>query len=139
MSPPSAGKNYVFDAVACYFSSYGKFGTANKNNNFTWADGAGKRVLLWNEPNYEQFHVKKIKELLGGDTTRVHVKYKNDVSVQGVPIIILTNNNLNIISHPAFADRLRTYFWQSAEFLKDYDRKINPLFFYKLLSKYNIV
>lgn len=34
------------------------FGTANKNNNFTWADGAGKRIVIWNEPNYETHHIK---------------------------------------------------------------------------------
>ncbi|KAE9530106.1 hypothetical protein AGLY_011568 [Aphis glycines] len=72
-SPPSAGKNFFFDAVASYFLNYGMFGTANKNNNFTWADGAGKRLVIWNEPNYEQAHIEKMKELLGGDTTRVHL------------------------------------------------------------------
>ncbi|KAF0742246.1 NS2 [Aphis craccivora] len=65
-SPPSAGKNFFFDAVASYFLNYGMFGTANKNNNFTWADGVGKRLVIWNEPNYEQAHIEKMKELLGG-------------------------------------------------------------------------
>jgi len=41
-------------------------GTANKNINFSWADGAGKRLVLWNEPNNESYHIEKIKELLGG-------------------------------------------------------------------------
>lgn len=139
ISPPSAGKNFFFDAIAAYFLSYGMFGTANKNNSFSWADGAGKRLVLWNEPNYENYHIEKIKELLGGDTTRVHVKYKSDVSVQGVPIIILSNNHLNIIDHPAFRDRLRTYQWTSAPFLKEYSRKLNPLFFYELLLHFKII
>jgi len=138
-SPPSAGKNFFFDAVTSYFISYGMFGTANKNNNFSWADGAGKRVILWNEPNYEQNQIEKIKELLGGDTTRIHVKYMNDISVQRVPIIILTNNHISVISHPAFKDRLRVYTWQSAAFLRDYDRKLNPLMFYELLLEYDII
>lgn len=138
-SPPSAGKNYFFDAVASYFLNYGMFGTANKTNNFSWSDGAGKRLVLWNEPNYEQFHVEKIKELLGGDVTRIHVKYKNDQPLTAPPVIILTNNMLNICKDPVFADRLVTYEWRAAPFLKLHQRKLNPLFFYKLLKRWNII
>lgn len=127
VSPPSAGKNFFFDAVASYFLNYGMFDTANKTNNFSWADGAGKRLVLWNEPNYETYHVEKIKELLGGDTTRIHVKYKGDQPLQGPPIFLLTNNTLNICNDPAFADRLVTYQWKSAPFLKMYNKKLNPL------------
>lgn len=137
-SPPSAGKNFFFDAVASYFLNYGMFGTANKTNNFSWADGAGKRIVLWNEPNYEQFHIEKIKELLGGDTTRIHVKYKGDQPLQGPPIFLLTNNFLNIMTNPAFADRLIKYDWCSAPLLKKYTRKLYPLFFYELLIRNNI-
>jgi len=69
ISPPSAGKNCFFDDIASFFLNYGMFGTANKTYNCTWADGAGKRLVLWNNPNYEQYRIEKIKELLGGDTT----------------------------------------------------------------------
>jgi len=41
-------------------------------------------------------HVENLKELLAGDTTRVNVKYKSDQLLQGLPIIILTNDNLSI-------------------------------------------
>lgn len=137
-SPPSAGKNYFFDAVAAFFLNYGMFGTANKTNNFSFSDGAGKRLVIWNEPNYEVYHLEKMKELLGGDTTRVHVKYKNDVPLQGPPIILLTNHYLSIINDPSFKDRLSVYTWISAPFLKTYNKKLSPLFFYHLLNKYNI-
>lgn len=139
LSPPSAGKNFFMDAVASYFLNYGMFGTANKTNNFSWADGAGKRLVLWNEPNYETYHVEKIKELLGGDTTRIHVKYKGDQPLQGPPIIILTNNHLNIMNDDAFRDRLITYTWRSAPFLKQYNKKLLPTFFYKILLYWDII
>jgi hypothetical protein len=83
--------------------------------------------------------LEKMKELLGGDTTRVHVKYKNDVPLQGPPIILLTNHYLSIINDPSFKDRLSVHTWISAPFLKMYDKKLSPLFFYHLLNKYNII
>lgn len=45
-SPPSAGKNFFFDAVAAFHLNYGMFGTPNKTDNFSWMDGAGKRLVL---------------------------------------------------------------------------------------------
>lgn len=72
-------------------------------------NGAGKRLVLWNEPNYDRNHIEKMKEILGGDTTRIKVKYQGDQPLQGPPTILLTNNELNICHDPAFADRLFTY------------------------------
>lgn len=137
-SPPSAGKNFFFDAFVAFYISYGMFGTANKTDNFSWMDGAGKRIVLWNEPNYNRQHIEKMKEILGGDTTRIKVKYQGDQALQGPPTILLTNHRLNICSDPAFADRLCTYRWRAAPFLKDYKKKIHPLFVPLLLKKYKI-
>jgi len=78
LAPPNAGKNYFFDAVASFFINYGYLGTANKTNNFAFMEAAGKRLVLWNEPNYESNHVNELKALLGGDSCRVSVKYKGD-------------------------------------------------------------
>lgn len=48
MSPPFADKNFIFYAIESFLFNYSIFGTVNKTNNFSWADGAGKR-LVWNE------------------------------------------------------------------------------------------
>lgn len=75
---PNAGKNFFIDAVAGFFINYGSNRAANKNNQFAFEEAAHKRLVLWNEPNYEAVHVEKLKELLAGATTRVHVKYQGD-------------------------------------------------------------
>ncbi|XP_060845441.1 uncharacterized protein LOC132925026 [Rhopalosiphum padi] len=117
---PNAGKNYFFDPIAAFFINYGSIGTANKTNQFAFQEAAGKRLVLWNEPNYEAVHIEKLKELLAGDTTRVHVKYQGDAPLQGPPIIILTNDMLSIFGMSAFQSRIRLYHWKSAPFLRDY-------------------
>ncbi|XP_025201684.1 uncharacterized protein LOC112599135 [Melanaphis sacchari] len=131
---PNAGKNYFFDAVAAFFINYGSIGTANKNNMFAFQKAAGKRLVLWNEPNYESNHTEKLKELLAGNTTRVHIKYQGE----SPPIIILTNDNLPIFGMDAFRSRIKLHRWTSADFLRQYDKKINPLFLLPLFKKYNI-
>lgn len=137
-SPHIADKNFFFDAIVGFFLNYGMFGTANKTNNFSWADGAGKRVVLWNEPNYDSSHIKILKELLGGDTTRVNVKYKNPTPLQGPPVIMLSNNDLSVFHDVNFSERLKLYVWEQAGFLKNYKKKINPLCLTHLLKYYNI-
>ncbi|CAI6374730.1 unnamed protein product [Macrosiphum euphorbiae] len=125
LTPPNAGKNYFFDAVTSSFINYGFLGTANKTNNFAFMEAAGKRLVLWNEPNYEAHHVNELKALLGGDSCRISVKYKSDQALQGSPIIILTNDNLSIFGMSAFQPRINwqklLYNWQSAPFLRNYD------------------
>jgi len=135
---PNAGKNFFFDAVAAFFINYGCIGTANKTNQFAFQEAAGKRLVLWNEPNYEAVHIEKLKELLAGDTTRVHVKYQGDAPIQGPPIIMLTNDNLSIFGMNAFKSRIKYYNWKSAPYLRDYNKKINPLFLLKLFNKFQI-
>lgn len=70
-----------------------------------------------------------MKEILGGDTTRIKVKYKGDQPLQGPPTILLSNNDLSICHDTGFRDRMVTYHWQAAPFLKNYNKKINPLVF----------
>jgi len=137
-APPSSGKNYFFDAVAAFFINYGVLGTANKTNTFAFQEAAGKRLIIWNEPNYEANHVNEMKALLGGDCCKVAVKYLGDQPIQGAPVIILTNDNLSIFGMSAFRDRLRLYRWRPAPFLKNCSKKINPLFLLHLFDKYNI-
>lgn len=70
-----------------------------------------------------QRYLKIIKELQGGDTTRIQVKNKI-VTLQRVPTIVLINDEISIINHPEFADRLRTYRLATAPLLKNHNKNL---------------
>nr|QOD39597.1 NS1 [uncultured densovirus] len=138
-SPPSAGKNYFFDAVKDYYLNCGHLCNANKFNSFPFQDAEGRRIVLWNEPNYSPDFLEPIKEILGGDSTSVNVKYQHDTPVYRTPVIVLTNNQVTFMGHNAFKDRIRIFNWMAAPFLAAFDKKPNPLAVYHFFKKYNLV
>lgn len=137
-SPPSAGKNFFFDTLFTLCLNMGQLGTANKSNNFAFQDAANRRIILWNEPNYESSMTDYLKTLFEGGDTKVRVKMMGDTHIKRTPIIILTNNHVNFMSDLAFNDRIKQYKWKSAPFLKDCLLKPYPLSFFKILLKYKI-
>lgn len=138
-SPPSAGKNFFFDAFIDYFLNKGQLGKANKYNQFAFQDAAQKRVILWNEPNYESSNTDLLKMILGGDAYNVPVKCKPDIAVYRTPVILLTNNKIPLMCNPAFRDRIKQYTWCEAPYLKGYDKKPYPVAIYHLFVKYKIL
>ena len=137
-SPPSAGKNFFFDMIFALCMNYGQLGMANKNNLFAFQEAPNKRLLVWNEPNYESAVTDTLKMMFAGDPYTVRVKHAMDTHVRRTPIIVLTNNHVNFMGDPAFKDRIIKFRWQAAPFLKDIDFKPYPLTFFDILNHYNI-
>ncbi len=137
-SPPSGGKNYFFDTILNFCLNKGQMGNPNKHNCFAYQECPGKRIILWNEPNYESSQEEMLKMILGGDNYSVAVKCKQDVAVQRTPVIILTNRYIGLMQSPAFFDRIKQYRWRTAPFLKDYNKKPHPVSIYHLFMQYNI-
>ena len=138
-SEPSAGKNFFFDAIRDYYINSGHLCNANKYNNFPFQDAEGRRLVFWNEPNYSPEFLEPIKEILGGDSTSVNVKYQHDTPVYRTPVIVTTNNVVSFMTHPAFKDRIRQYEWQPAPFLRDYGKKPHPLAVYEFFKYFNVI
>lgn len=126
ISVPSAGKNFFFDAVKDYYLNAGQMCNPNKYNNFAYQDCHNRRILLWNEPNFEPREIENLKMLLGGDNFSANVKCKPQANVKRTPIVVLSNNVPRFVNNPAFEDRIYTYYWQAAPFLKDVTRKPRP-------------
>lgn len=137
-SPSSAGKNFFFDAFASYFINVGHLSKMNRFNTFGFQDAHSRRLVIWNEPNYSPEFLDCIKEMLGGDSTCVNVKYMADTPVYRTPFIVLTNNVVTFMTHPSFEDRIRVYNWKAAPFLKDYDKKPNPLAIFEFFKGYGL-
>lgn len=137
-APPSAGKNFFMDTIICFVLNKGQLGNPNKHNNFAYQEAKGKRILLWNEPNYEPSETDKLKMILGGDNYTVNVKCKADCAVQKTPVIILTNTVVPFMVEDAFKDRIVQYNWRTAPFLKEYNKKPHPVSIYLLFKDYNI-
>lgn len=137
-SPPSGGKNFFFDMVLGIVCNYGQLGQANRNNVFAFQEAPNKRLLLWNEPNYESALTDTLKLMMAGDPFTVRVKHSIDTHVTRTPVIVLTNNDVDFMCDPAFKDRIYKYVWKRAPFLAEYTKKPIPVTFFKILNKYNI-
>lgn len=138
LSPPSAGKNFFFDMVLAILQNYGQLGQANKQNNFAFQEAPNKRVLVWNEPNYESGLTDTIKMMLGGDPYTVRVKHGMDTHVSRTPVLVMTNSLVGFMVDVAFKDRIIKYTWKAAPFLKEIDVKPYPMCLFALFNKYNI-
>nr|QVW56833.1 MAG: nonstructural protein NS1 [Cecropis daurica ambidensovirus] len=138
ISAPNAGKNFFFDMVFALCLNYGQLGQANKYNVFAFQEAPNKRVLLWNEPNYEASLTDVIKMMMGGDPYTVRVKNQMDAHVRRTPVIILSNKCVPFMSDSAFATRIVQFRWKTAPQLKEIEIKPNPMCLFNIFNKYNI-
>lgn len=126
VSPPSAGKNFMFDGVRDYYLNAGQMNNPNKYNQFAYQDCHNRRVIIWNEPNYEPRETENLKMLFAGDNLSANVKCKPQANVKRTPVIVLSNTEPNFVRNGAFVDRIVRYSWQSAGFLKSCNKKPRP-------------
>lgn len=135
-SPPSAGKNYLFDAISSFYLNVGNIANFNKGNNFPFQDATLRRINVWNEPNFMPSAVDTIKMLTAGDMMHVNVKHKSHVPLYRTPLFVLSN--VHVFQDKAFKDRMIRYQWNSAPFLKLFTKKPSPLVWVYILNEYNI-
>jgi hypothetical protein len=136
-SPPSAGKNWFFDPILLYMGSIGQIANASRNNQFAFDSCFNKRVLLFNEPRFENSFQEQLLMLFAGDTFSAQGKYKNIADIGRTPVLVLTNST-PFPTTPKWNDRMFRYKWKRCEWLKDKQYKLDPRFFVSLLEKYYI-
>lgn len=134
-SPPSAGKNFLLDAVTSWYLNVGQIQNFNKYNNFPLMEAINRRVNVWNEPNIEPAAFDTVKMLLAGDPLKAAVKYQNEQFLLRTPVIVMTNKPC-FPKNEMFTDRMIIYKWKRAVFLRKYVQKINPQVWPLLVNKY---
>lgn len=139
VSPQSAGKNFFFDCIKDYYINVGHLCNANKYNNFAFQDAEGRRLVHWNEPNFSPEFIDQIKEILGGDSTNVSVKYQAETPVYRTPVIVTANEPPSFVNHPVFEHRLECFTWETAPWLAEYAKKPHPLAVYHFFRHYGLI
>lgn len=137
ISEPSAGKNFFLDPILLFYGNVGRIGNFNRNNQFPLQECPNRRILYWNEPNFEPSKLDELKMLLGGDTIPCKVKHQGDSYVYKTPVLITTNNKV-FPNTEAFNHRMYTWTWERASYLKQYNKKLHPLMWPILLEKFKI-
>ena len=134
----NAGKNFFFDCVTHFTVNFGIIANWNRHNQFPLQDCVNRRLLIWNEPNFEDGVEETLKMLFGGDQCPARVKYEGDAVIQRTPIIILSNNDCFPRSQ-AFRTRMIRYRWRACRYLRDLTKKPHPLAIAYLFARWNII
>ncbi|XP_072141949.1 uncharacterized protein, partial [Dermacentor andersoni] len=135
VSPPSAGKNFFFDAVLSFYINRGTIRNFNRFSNFPLQDTVGRRILVWNEPNCESSAFDTVKKIFGGDVDSVAVKYSPDQTISRTPVIVLSNNEV-FPADDAFNHRMFRYKWKACPLLKRHAKKVHPMSLVLLYDKF---
>nr|QTE04084.1 MAG: putative nonstructural protein 1 [Tarsiger cyanurus ambidensovirus] len=138
MGPAGSGKNYMMDACIHAMLNFGQIGNFNRFSNFPLQDAVDRRVLLWNEPNVEPAAYETLKEIFGGDSSNVKVKYKNDAILLRTPVIVLCNHEAFPTTEP-FRQRMFRREWKACPALQTLTKKPFPFAIFYLLIKHNIL
>lgn len=137
VSEPSAGKNYFFDSIAIFCVCHGQIQNHNKFSRFALENAIDKRLLIYNEPNFDKAFTETLLMVLAGDPVTAEAKYKPYTSLLRTPVIIMCNASPFSQGDRRWRERIYRVRWKRAEMLKGRDYP-HPLTFINLLKLYNI-
>ncbi|GFY56902.1 nonstructural protein NS1 [Trichonephila inaurata madagascariensis] len=136
---PNSGKTYIAKSLtkACIF--YGDVSTAVYG--FMWQDSINKRMILINEPFFDNRCIEELKTILEGTGTFVKVKGKGDEYLRPTTCMITTNMPVWIqcpSTEKAILARTLKYYknLKPCPFLKQVTRDLHPRWLGLLLIRY---
>lgn len=91
---PNSGKTFIAKSMekACRF--FGEITQGTGGYNFMWQDCVNKRLIVINEPYFDDCIIEQLKVVLEGTGTFVHKKNSSDEYLRPTPVLITTNNHV---------------------------------------------
>lgn len=136
VSPPTSGKSWFFDSICTFCISWGQIQNHNRHSRFALENAIGKRINIFNEPNFDQAFHGPLLMILAGDPLKAEAKYKPHAELNRAPVII-TSNVSKFPNEQRWNDRMYRFQWQRAPMLKNV-KDCHPLTFVHLLKYFKI-
>lgn len=138
IGPASCGKSWFVDMVVNFYINVGHIKNFSRFESFPLQSAYNKRINVWNEANAEHNAWDTVKLFLGGDPCPTNIKYEDIKTIDRTPVFITANRQL-IPNTAPFNDRMIRYTWKPAIFLRDLDKKPDPLCIIDLYKRYDII
>lgn len=140
IGPPNAGKNYFWDCFSAIALNVGHIGRVNnKCNQFALQEVVDKRLIIGNEINMEDGAKDDFKKLCEGKALNVRIKHSPDGIYYRTPVLLLSNNVLDICNDPTFRNvRIKVFYWKKCEMLKHSTKQPYPMAIFDVFDYYNI-
>lgn len=132
---PGCGKTYFTDAIMAFYWNSGHVLNFNKYQAFPLMNAVNRRLNFWNEPNFEPNAIDDIKKLTGGDKLPTPYKHEVDACINKTPLII-NSQERRFPNKEEFYQRIISFSWTQAPFLKTYDKKLYPMVWPYLVDTY---
>lgn len=91
---PNSGKTFIAKSLmkSCIF--YGEICQGLAGYSFMYQDCVNKRVIIINEPFFDNCMIEQLKTVMEGVGTFVHKKNASDEYLRPTPVLITTNNHV---------------------------------------------
>lgn len=120
-------KDYLLNCAEMY--------NVNKFKSFPMQNTPNKRLIVWNEPNFESSAIMELKKVLAGDPFSADVKYSSAQDVKHTPVILSSNVDVLKDYKEHFECRVHYIIWQEVPFIdKNNTKKLHPMAFQDLIE-----
>jgi len=81
------------NCVLHFMVNFGFMTNWKKYHQFPFQNCTDKRVIMWNEPNFEDGVEETLKLLFGEDQMNARIKYEGDAIIQRTSILLSTDTD----------------------------------------------